>query len=140
MIINDREQSRQIFYQSWQKHLSNIPMEPMESVIVSVIQIHMEYHSILENPENASFETNNVEGQTNPFLHMGLHIALLEQIATDRPSGITSLYKSMLTKYADEHHLQHQIMDRLEESLWNAQRSGSMPDEQAYMESIKKLA
>jgi hypothetical protein len=139
MIINDREQSRQIFYQSWQKHLSNVPMEPMESVIVSVIQLHTEYHSILENPENATFEINNVEGQTNPFLHMGLHIALLEQIATDRPSGITSLYQAMLTKYADEHQLQHIIMDCLEESLWNAQSAGKMPDEQAYMESLHKL-
>ena len=45
----------------------------------------------------------------------------------------------MLTKYADEHHLQHQIMDRLEESLWTAQQSGGMPDEQAYMESLRKL-
>jgi len=139
MIINNREQSRQIFYQSWRKHLSNIPMEPMESVIVSVIQIHAEYHSILENPENTSFEINNIEGQTNPFLHMGLHIALLEQIGTDRPSGITSIYQALLTKCADEHLLQHQIMDRLEESLWTAQQSGGMPDEQAYMESLRKL-
>jgi hypothetical protein len=28
------------------------------------------------------------EGE-NPFLHMGLHLALREQIATDRPAGIT---------------------------------------------------
>ncbi|NNE38210.1 MAG: DUF1841 family protein [Gammaproteobacteria bacterium] len=140
MIINNREQSRQIFYQSWQKHLSNIPMEPMESVIVSVIQIHPEYHSALKDQESISIDPNKYDDQHNPFLHMGLHIALLEQLATDRPSGMTSLYESMLTKYADEHQLQHIIMNCLEESLWNAQRSGSIPDEQAYMESLKKLA
>ncbi len=139
MIINDRNESRQVFFQTWTKLQQSLPMEPLESIIATVIQGHPEYHSIFKITEMKDIQENDFNGGQNPFMHMGLHIALIEQVSTNRPSGITSLYQALLPKYTDEHQLQHIMMDCLGESLWNAQQSGEMPDEKAYIERLRKL-
>ncbi|MGK0298135.1 MAG: hypothetical protein ACI9XC_001753, partial [Gammaproteobacteria bacterium] len=117
MIIQDREESRRVFFQAWQKFRQAKPMEPLESLICSVIQEHPEYHSVLEEKQILHEEFSELSGKQNLFLHLGLHIALMEQVGTDRPAGITSLYQSMLGKCPDGHALEHQIMECLEQSL-----------------------
>jgi len=79
-------------------------------------------------------------GQSNPFLHMGMHIALREQVASDRPVGIRDLTRKLLLKYRDGHEMEHQMMECLGESLWRAQRDQTEPDELAYMENLQRLA
>ena len=34
-------------------------------------------------------------GQLNPWLHMGLHLAVREQVATNRPHGITEVHAKL---------------------------------------------
>ena len=80
------------------------------------------------------------QGQTNPFLHMGMHITLQEQVSADRPVGITSLYVNMLSRTGDAHKLEHRMMECLGETLWEAQRNNTPPDEQLYLERLKRLA
>jgi hypothetical protein len=139
MFINDRNESRQVFFQTWKKLQQSLPMEPLESILATVIQGHPEYHSIFKISEMKDIQENDFNGGQNPFLHMGLHIALIEQISTDRPPGIANIYQTLLPKYSDEHQLQHEMMDCLGESLWDAQQSGKVPDEKAYMERLRKL-
>ncbi len=79
------------------------------------------------------------QGNMNPFLHMSMHIAIKEQIQTDRPAGISALCESLLKKYGDQHEMEHQVMECLGESLWLAQRNNCMPDERAYLENVKAL-
>jgi hypothetical protein len=114
-------------------------MDPLENLICSVIQAHPEYHPTLDDPDVLNQDFAGGLGEQNPFMHMGLHIAVLEQVSTDRPPGITSLYRAMLGKYRDEHALQHQVMACLEEALWRAREEGGVPDEQAYLDSIGKI-
>ena len=75
----------------------------------------------------------------NPFLHMSMHIAIKEQIQTDRPSGIRSVCEALSKKYGDLHKMEHEVMTCLGESLWLAQSNNCMPDEKAYLESIRAL-
>ena len=139
MIVQDRESSRQVFYNVWNKHQQGDILEPLESLLLSIILQHPEYHSVLNDAENMASDFVSDEGNHNPFLHMGLHIALHEQISTDRPSGIASLYATMLGRCLDEHKLQHQIMDCLQQSIWLAQTQGQTADEDTYMESLRML-
>ena len=39
----------------------------------------------------------------------------------------------------DRHEVEHRMMDRLAEVLWQAQRSGRPPDESAYLRSLRQL-
>jgi hypothetical protein len=79
-------------------------------------------------------------GKTNPFLHMGLHLAVREQVVTDRPAGIAEVFEQLQAKSGDRHAAEHQALDCLAEALWTAQNNNTAPDEQAYLESLRRLA
>jgi hypothetical protein len=125
----------------WGKHKNKLPLEALEQMVLDVILQHPEYHVILEKDEKeiSAMEFTPEMGMTNPFLHMGMHIAILEQIGSDRPPGITVLYQQLLPKYTSAHDLEHSLMECLGESLWLAQRNNTLPDEAQYLEQVKKL-
>jgi hypothetical protein len=136
----DRGQLRQFYCAAWAAHRTGEPLDPLQTQIVSVIQQHPEYHALLEKPDAAMQREYLPEsGESNPFLHMGMHLAIQEQIATDRPVGIRRLYASLLAKDGDPHELEHRMMECLAEMLWQAQRGGEMPDEKRYQACIEAL-
>jgi hypothetical protein len=116
-------------------------LEALEQIVLNVILQHPEYHVILEKDEKeiSAMEFTPEMGMTNPFLHMGMHITIQEQIGSNRPSGITALYQQLLPKYSSAHDLEHSMMECLGESLWLAQRNNTLPDEAEYLEQVKKL-
>jgi hypothetical protein len=79
------------------------------------------------------------EGETNPFLHMGLHLGIREQIATNRPQGIAQIFNNLARQLGDPHAAEHQMIDCLAETLWEAQSRTTAPDEQQYLERLRRL-
>ena len=140
MFTNDRNQLRKMFFASWQKFQNGDDLEPLEQMITQIIQQHPEYHGLLRN-ENAHLDKDYTPemGETNPFLHMSMHIAIVEQLSIDRPAGIKNLYQQLLSKYNDSHTVEHHIMECLGQMMWEAQRNQAMPDDQQYMECLRKL-
>jgi hypothetical protein len=103
-------------------------------LITGVIALHPEFHSVVADPESAlSHESAAGSPRENSFLHMGLHIAVREQIAIDRPPGIRELHHR-LAALGDAHGADHVLMEALAETLWEAQRSGRPPDENRYLD------
>jgi len=133
-----RDQLRQVYVDAWRKHQSKLPLTPLEAQIADVIVLHPEYQSLMVDEKNLDTDWTPEQGSTNPFLHMGLHLAVREQIATDRPAGIRSIYQQLLLK-DDAHNVEHRVIDCLAETLWNAQRSGQSPNEQDYLDKIRLL-
>ena len=101
--------------------------------------MHPEYHSLLKSSASLEQEYFVENGQTNPYLHMGLHVSLHEQIQIDRPVGVRSLYPKLIAKYGSEHDAEHQMMECLTESLWQAQRTQTEPSGQDYLNALKAL-
>ena len=88
----DRSGLRRLYVEAWRKHRAGRPLEPLEHQIVTGIEQHAEYHALLEDEAEALGRDFTPEaGQSNPFLHMGLHLAIREQAATDRPAGIAAI-------------------------------------------------
>ena len=140
MFPQDRSQLRQIFFNAWQKHQANAAMEPLEQLIATIVAQHPEYHAVLNKPEHHLAKDYHAElGQTNPFLHMALHISIQEQLSTQRPSGIVELYQRLLEKLTDPHEVEHQMMTCLSEMIWQAQQDQSPPDESQYLACLDKL-
>lgn len=139
MIGGDRNQLRQVFFDAWQKHLAGEALEPLEKMVASVIAQHPEYHAMLNDRERFLMQEYHPEGgETNPFLHLAMHISLLEQVSTDRPHGISELYGRLCQRLGETHDAEHQLMECLGRMLWEAQSANRMPDEQAYLECIRK--
>ena len=136
----DRQAHRAVFVEAWRKHRAGLVLEPLERLVVEVITEHPHYHEYLTGPEALAAPFAPSGGDANPFLHMGLHIALREQVATDRPPGIAALYARMLRAFGDAHALEHVLMECLGEALWDAQRRGGMPDEARYLRCVRESA
>lgn len=141
MVIQDRDSARRFFTGTWRKYLEKRVLEPLEQRVLAVILEHPEYHEILSDPKAAlTGEYSPEGGRGNPFLHMGMHMAIREQVSTDRPAGIASLYQSLLEKYSsDRHAVEHLMQECLGEALWSAQRNGLAPDEGAYLDCLRGL-
>ena len=140
MFSNERSSYRKAFILAWRKHQNEQILDPLESVIVEVIIKHPEYHALLSRGEDildSDFEGDG--GEQNPFLHMGMHIGLLEQLNTNRPLGLQLAYKKLRVQTGDAHTADHMVMECLANVMWQAQRNGQMPDEQLYLSCVQKL-
>lgn len=139
MFGQNRQQLRQFYHDAWQKKQANTPLSALESVVAQVISEHPEYYKIFNSDASLEQEFFVEDGQTNPFLHMGLHISLHEQISTDRPQGIRDFYQQLQVKFGNAHDTEHQMMECLTESLWLAQRNNQPPSESDYLKAIQQL-
>ena len=62
-------------------------------------------------------------GQTNPFLHMGLHLAIREQVCDRSPGRHRGRAPLTGRRLGDVHEAEHAMIECLGEALWQAQRS-----------------
>ena len=134
-----REQLRQTYAEAWRKHLARAPLAPLEAMIADVVGAHPEYQALVSDPDAATaFEPNPLTGAENPFLHMGLHLAVRDQVSIDRPPGVRELYQGLQARHGDLHRAEHALMEALGETLWQAQRTGRPPDEAQYLARARR--
>ena len=140
MFNPSRDQVRRFFCEAWRKHRAREILDGAEAVAADLITHHPEYHVLLETPEAAVEKDFTPEsGQTNPFLHLSLHLAVADQLAVDRPQGICAAYEK-LRQRLDVHDAEHVLIECLGEALWRAQGDGSAMDAEQYLESVRHAA
>jgi len=142
MFGQDRNQMRQYFFNVWSKVNSTGPqaLEPLEQLVAAIIEQHPEYHTMLATPDSTLEQEFQPEtGHSNPFLHLGMHIAIHEQLGSRRPPGINDIWSELSKRHNSAHEAEHLMMECLAEMLWQAQRNSQEPDQQAYLEQLKKL-
>jgi len=133
----DRDELRAMYAQAWQKHRERQPLSPLEAQIARVIEEHPEFHAALGGPLDGDYTIE--AGEANPFLHMGLHLGIREQVATDRPAGIAAIHRQLAARDGDRHSSEHRMLECLAETLWEAQRANRAPDEALYLERLRRL-
>ncbi|MGD8207578.1 MAG: DUF1841 family protein [Thiohalocapsa sp.] len=140
MFSHDRNELRSVYLEAWRKAKAGEPLEPAEQQIAEVAGRHPEYHALLESGEDAlTRDWLPEDGESNPFLHMALHIVLLEQVQTDRPPGIRACYRRMIeTCLGDVHEAEHRIMDCIAEQIWRTQRYQREFSPKAYLKCVKR--
>ena len=134
----DRNELRKMYADAWQRHCDKLPLTPLDAQIAAVIEWHPEYHDDVTSDELDRDYTPD-GGKTNPFLHMGLHLGIREQLATNRPAGIDSIFSKLTSNLGDAHAAEHQMIDCLAETLWEAQSQNTAPDEQKYLQRLQQL-
>jgi hypothetical protein len=70
---------------------------------------------------------------------MGLHLAIHEQVGTDRPAGIRAIHERLTRRSGSAHEAEHHMIEILATALWEAQRAGQAPDEATYLERLQRL-
>jgi len=136
-----RDEVRQFFFDAWAKFKQQKTLTELEKMAVGIMHIHPEYHSILDEPEHYLQQAYYPEmGETNPFLHMSLHLSIQEQISINQPTGITQAYGKLCTLFQEEHEAQHALLECLAETIWLAQRNQTGLDAAHYLNLIEQRA
>jgi hypothetical protein len=135
----DRDELRQMYADAWKKRCENLPMSPLEAQIADAIEMHPEYHDEIARGDLSKDYTPD-GGRENPFLHMGLHLSVREQVATDRPAGVADIHRSLAARTGDVHAAEHAMIECLAETLWEAQVNNAPPDERKYLERLRRIA
>ena len=139
MFDPTRDQVRRFFFDAWRKYREREVLAALENVGVGVILLHPEYHPVLDDPERyRDREYGPESGDTNPFLHMSMHLAIEEQLSIDQPPGIKAEFARIAARLGDRHAACHEVMECLAETVWRAQREGAAPDTPAYLECLKR--
>jgi hypothetical protein len=133
-----RDEVRDFFFGTWAKYKQKLPLSDLEKIGLSVMHMHPEYQAILDKPEHFKHQEYFPEfGETNPFLHMSLHLSILEQISINQPIGIASIYQELKLKLQEEHAAQHEILEALAETIWLAQRNNTGLDAAHYLQLLQ---
>jgi Domain of unknown function (DUF1841) len=129
-----------MYLASWRKFRAQEVLSPLEGQIAAIIAEHPEYIQWLETgQEVVGADFSPEDGRENPFLHMGMHLAIREQQATDRPSGFAALHAQLCAHFGNAHEAEHALLTPLGETLWEAQRAGRAPDESDYLRKVQTL-
>jgi hypothetical protein len=139
MFNPTRDEVRRFFLDTWGKYQRGEPLSGLEQTALKVIVLHPEYHPLLQDRERSlESEFTPAGGQLNPFLHLSLHLAVEEQLSIDQPRGIRARFEALARRTGSEHEAKHIVLECLGETVWEAQRSGIPPDEQAYLECLER--
>lgn len=134
-----RDQAREFFFALWAKSRAGAALTALESIALGLVMEHPEYQDVLANPERyRDREWKPEGGETNPFLHLSLHLAIEEQVSIDQPPGIREAVRKLAAKHGSEHEARHAVMDCLAEIVWQAQRNGAAFDNAAYLDCLAR--
>ena len=141
MFTPSQHDVRRFFCDAYRKYRGHEVLTPLEAIARDWIIQHPEYEEALGDAERAIATDYSVEsGQTNPFLHLSMHLSITEQISIDQPPGIRAAFQTLAQRRGSEHEAHHEIMECLGEMIWNSQRNGLPPDGAAYIDSIRRRA
>ncbi len=140
MFNPSRNEVRQFFTETWRKERANEILTPLESMAANWMREHPEYHDALQNPESREADYSPDRGQTNPFLHLSMHLAISEQLSIDQPLGIRRAHDTLAARLGSSHEAQHAIMECLGQVIWEAQCSNTPPNTDHYLALIERRA
>jgi hypothetical protein len=138
----NREQARRFLIEAWGKRQTGRPTTPIETLAGDIVAFHPEYHRLLESGDAVlDRDWTPTEGETNPFLHLSLHLAIEEQLSIDQPPGIASAFRQLLALHGgDRHRALHVVLDCLGETLWRASRDNAPLDASSYLACLQRAA
>lgn len=134
-----RDQARLFLFDAWAKFKEKLSLTDLEKIAVEVIQMHPEYHVVFGAPERFMHQQYFPEmGETNPFLHITLHLSVIEQISINQPIGIDQIYDKLLQRHHDKHLAYHDVVDCLAETIWHSQRNNEALNSEHYLNLLKQ--
>jgi hypothetical protein len=139
MFNPSRDQARQFFFDTWRKSRAGEVLGGLEQTALQVISLHPEYHTLLDHPErHLDHDYAPEHGGLNPFLHLSLHLAIEEQLSIDQPPGIRAHCGRIALATGSEHDARHALLECLAETIWQAQRTGTAPDQALYLACLEE--
>ncbi len=132
---------RRFFCSIYAKARTGSALEAIEIIAAQWMDEHPEYAAVFADEEAALRAMGEVkEGQTNPFLHLSMHLSISEQCSIDQPRGIRQAVELLTHKRNSLHRAHHEAMECLGTMLWESQQSSRPPDGNVYIACVQRHA
>lgn len=141
MFTPSQADVRKFFCAVYAKSQTSQPLDALETLASQWIAEHPEYHGDFADEAAALAAMKDaVEGRTNPFLHLSMHLSISEQCSIDQPRGIRQAVELLTARRQSLHDAHHEAMECLGRMIWESQRSGRPPDGAAYIDCVQQRA
>ncbi len=141
MFTPSQADVRKFFCAVYAKSQASQPLDALETLASQWIAEHPEYHGDFADEAAALAAMKDaVEGRTNPFLHLSMHLSISEQCSIDQPRGIRQAVELLTARRQSLHDAHHEAMECLGRMIWESQRSGRPPDGAAYIDCVQQRA
>ncbi len=138
---------RRFFCSVYAKSGAGISLEAIEIIASQWMDEHPEYHADFSDVDAALLKLEQPDAgptgqtsETNPFLHLSMHLTISEQCSIDQPRGIRQAVELLTARLDSLHDAHHAAMECLGQMIWESQRAGRPPDGQAYVEAVQRRA
>jgi hypothetical protein len=130
-----RTDFRRRFVAVAQRLVSRLPLESGDAHLGSVLADHPEACRALAGDGSEDL-VRGTDGAL--FLHLALHVALREQVATDRPPGIRGLHGAYVSwADGDRVRAEHRMLPILEEAMHHSLGRPGDDDTRAYLDALR---
>ena len=133
-----RDQLRETYRAAWRRFKQQHTLSPLDKQVVAVISEHPEYHVIVESAA-ADSQLFAAQRTDQSLAAHGTAPRGARAGGHQPPAGIAEVHAKLSRKAGDAHEAEHRMLEVLAEQLWEAQRGGKAPDENAYLERLKSL-
>ena len=141
MFSPSQSDVRRFFCTAYAKARSGYALEAIEIIASQWMDEHPEYAADFADEAAALRAMGEIqEGQTNPFLHLSMHLSISEQCSIDQPQGIRRAVELLTHQRDSLHQAHHEAMECLGTMLWESQQSGLPPDGNAYIDCVQRQA
>ena len=132
---------RRYFGHVWQNRLNPLQLDALQQKALRIIEAHPEYQTYLERIEDyLDKDWTPEQGETNPFLHLSLHLSIQEQVGIDQPFGIRAIHQKLVGMHNDNWvKAEDEMMEALVGTIWQAQRHNQGLDVNAYMTRLRNV-
>lgn len=142
MFNPSRDEVRDFLFESWRKYRAGQPLSGLETEAAAVIAAHPEYHAMLDDRTVFLEKYRDRDyppefGETNPFLHLSMHLSIREQVSIDQPRGVRAAHGALSTSMGDALSAEHEMMECLAEMIWQSQRHHMPPDAASYVQALE---
>lgn len=135
---------RRFFCSVYAKADAGIALEAIEIIASQWMDEHPEYHADFSDVDAALLKLEQPDdgktSETNPFLHLSMHLTISEQCSIDQPRGIRQAVELLTARLDSLHDAHHAAMECLGQMIWESQRAGRPPDGQSYVEAVQRRA
>ena len=140
MFAPSRDEARRFLIDAWAKYRAGQPLSAAGSARRRIDRAASRISSRSSRiPSTTPIATGSPKGgETNPFLHLSLHLAVAEQLAIDQPPGIRAQFERLRAARGDEHAALHAMLECLGEVIWSAQRQRAPPDAALYLACLER--
>jgi len=114
-------------------------LSPEDKKLAEIMLEHEEFHNQFEIADVLSEHEYDPDKETNPFLHVTMHVIAETQLENRDPIEVYQFYNAMRKKKASRHDAVHLIGAVLAPLIWKTLQEQRAFDLEEYRSRLKKL-